>query len=59
MFKGQKKRLFFKNIDNWHLGLNSNIYICIKCHKYNSIIDNKDINYQNCLFCGNPNYINK
>ena len=60
MFRGQKKRLFLKNNDNWHLGLNNNIFICAKCHKYNSIMEiNKESKYQNCLFCGNPNYINK
>lgn len=59
MFKGQKNRLLFKN-NNWHLGLNNDIYVCIKCNKYNSIIKTNDkIIYQNCLFCGNPNYIYK
>lgn len=33
----------------------SNVFICKKCNKYNTIIMlNK---FQNCLYCNNPNYI--
>ena len=35
----------------------SNIFKCCKCKKNNSIV--KDISFQNCLFCGTPNYTNK
>lgn len=62
MFKGQQNRLLFKNTNNWHLGLNENIYKCSKCHKYNTIMKTKTNNtniFQLCLFCGNPNYIYK
>lgn len=60
MFKGQKGRLIFKNLYNWHLGPKNNIYLCSKCNKYNTIIeDNNKLKFQLCLFCGNPNYINK
>jgi hypothetical protein len=45
-----------KDINNWHLGLSNNIYKCRKCNKYNTIYIFTNI-YQNCLFCGNPNYI--
>lgn len=71
MFRGQKNRILFKK-NNWHLGSNNDIYVCIRCNRYNSIVKinnnntnyiNNDINnnpiYQYCLFCGNPNYINK
>jgi hypothetical protein len=34
----------------------SNIFKCNKCKKNNSIINDKLV-FQNCLFCGNPNYI--
>ncbi len=56
MEKGQRRRMIQKDINNWHLGLSNNIYKCRKCNKYNTIYIFTNI-YQNCLFCGNPNYI--
>ncbi len=34
----------------------SSVFICSKCNKYNTIFQQ---NIQNCLFCGNPNYIKR
>jgi len=33
------------------------IFKCIKCKKNNSILIEKEIKIQNCLFCGIPNFI--
>ena len=33
-----------------------NIFKCSKC-KHNNTIQNINILYHNCLFCGNPNFI--
>lgn len=32
----------------------SNVFICSKCNKYNTIMAPL---IQKCIFCGNPNYI--
>ena len=34
------------------------IIVCCKCKKNNNIISN-DIKFQNCFFCGTPNYVDK
>lgn len=34
----------------------SSIFKCSRCNKYNTVFQQ---NIQNCLFCGNPNYIKK
>lgn len=33
----------------------SNVFMCNKCNKYNTILNCHQI--QNCLYCNNPNYI--
>jgi len=37
----------------------STIFKCSKCKHNNTIHKLPGIIYQNCLFCGNPNYIKK
>ena len=37
----------------------SNIFKCSKCKKNNHIYPNTSSISQNCLFCGNPNYIQR
>jgi hypothetical protein len=37
----------------------SSIFKCSKCKHNNTIVSKTGLNYQNCLFCGNPNYIKK
>ena len=36
-----------------------NIFKCIKCKHNNTIYFTPGVITQNCLFCGNPNYIKK
>ena len=45
----------------WNLSVCNNVFECIKCRKYNTILnpENTIIKYQNCQFCSNPNYIKK
>jgi hypothetical protein len=33
----------------------STVFICNKCNKYNTILTCQQ--FQNCLYCNNPNYI--
>jgi DNA-directed RNA polymerase subunit RPC12/RpoP len=59
MDKSHRTRLKNKNIvDNWTLRENKRMTVCIKCKRYNSIINASDV-YINCMYCGNPNFINK
>jgi hypothetical protein len=37
----------------------SSIFKCCKCKKNNSIMVDKSLTVQLCLFCGMPNQINK
>ena len=34
------------------------IFKCCKCKKNNTILVEKHVKSQNCLFCGMPNYVN-
>jgi hypothetical protein len=51
--------------NNWSISYLSNIYQCSKCKKRNNIIkkyvkntkNQSEKQFQNCLYCGNPNYI--
>lgn len=52
---GQRIRLREKNNDNWSLRLASNIFVCSKCKKYNTLLTPLKICF--CIFCGNPNII--
>lgn len=63
--KLNKPELNQKNdFNSWSITYLSEIFQCIKCKKRNTIImdqicsssDNKK-NFQNCMYCGNPNYI--
>ena len=36
-----------------------NIFKCSRCKHNNAVQPKAGIIYQNCLFCGNPNYIKK
>lgn len=37
---------------------NSTIFQCNRCRKYNTIFNQeRNMVYQNCLFCGQPNYV--
>jgi tRNA G26 N,N-dimethylase Trm1 len=57
--KKKPTRQIVTTISNQHLNnttiesLNT-IFKCSKCNKYNNIIQPLT---QNCLFCGNPNYV--
>jgi DNA-directed RNA polymerase subunit RPC12/RpoP len=57
MEKGQRIRLKDKNAtENWTLKANKFILSCSRCKKYNNILDHQ-LNYINCIYCGNPNYL--
>ena len=43
------------DFNSWSISMLNTIYKCSKCKKYNTIF--KKENFQNCIFCGNPNYI--
>lgn len=57
--KKKSTRQIQTTISNYHLtnttieSLN-NIFKCSRCNKYNNIMQPL---IQNCLFCGNPNYV--
>ena len=57
----QKKQILYQKTEfnNSKICMFPNIFKCSKC-KQNNTTNNKDgVIYQNCLFCGNPNYIKK
>ena len=59
--KKKSTRQINTTIPNQHLNNISistliNIFKCIKCNKYNNIFQSP---VQNCIFCGNPNYVMK
>lgn len=59
MDKSHRIRLKHKNpVDNWTLRENKHMVVCTKCKRYNTIINACDL-YINCIYCGNPNFINK
>jgi hypothetical protein len=53
--------------NNWSISYLSEIYQCSKCKKRNTVIfssnnltsqkGKREKLYQNCLYCGNPNYV--
>jgi transcription elongation factor Elf1 len=50
--------------NNWSITYLREIFQCSKCKKRNTItcsVDSEErkINFQNCMYCGNPNYIKK
>ena len=45
-----------QHISNVSISSLINIFICSRCNKYNNIIQSP---VQNCVFCGNPNYVIK
>jgi hypothetical protein len=45
-----------QHINNISISSLTNIFKCSKCNKYNNIIQSP---VQNCIFCGNPNYVIK
>jgi len=53
------------DFNTWSISYLSDIYQCSKCKKRNTIIktspNNKDNitgkKFQNCVYCGNPNYV--
>ena len=44
------------HINNVSISTLTNIFKCGRCNKYNNIVQSP---VQNCLFCGNPNYVIK
>jgi len=56
----RKQILYNKTDFNNHLICQlPNIYKCCKCKKNNYIFEKKENIYQNCIFCGMPNYMLK
>ena len=58
----RSKREIYTTIPTFHNAYTSiqslsNVFICCKCNKYNAIVATTFA--QNCIFCGNPNYIKK
>ena len=55
------------DFNNWSISYLRDIYQCGKCKKRNTIIfssnnivlqqQKREKLYQNCLYCGNPNYV--
>jgi hypothetical protein len=45
-----------QHINNTTITALNNIFKCTRCNKYNNIFQPP---VQNCLFCGNPNYVIK
>lgn len=65
METGARRLLMKKSADNFSLGLFNHVFQCSKCRKYNTICkekSNMNMNtpiFQSCLFCSNPNYVNR
>jgi len=52
------------DFNSWSIIYLTEIFQCSKCKKKNTIIsstknEERKLNYQNCSYCGNPNYIKK
>ena len=51
------------DFNTWSISYLTEIFQCTRCKKRNNIIkDNQGkttLLYQNCMYCGNPNYIKK
>ena len=50
--------------NNWSISYLTQIFQCTKCKKRNTILssvknEERKIDFQNCMYCGNPNYIKK
>jgi hypothetical protein len=50
--------------NNWSISYLREIFQCTKCKKRNTITysansEERKKNFQNCMYCGNPNYIKK
>ena len=60
MEKNRRKQIIYQKTDLNHnlICQLPSIFKCSKCKKYNNIICN-NIKAQLCLFCGNPNFVNK
>ena len=57
--KQRLQLLYQKNDFNYsRICILSNIFICKKCRKNNSIISSKILT-QKCCFCGHPNFTTK
>ena len=61
MNQKQKDQIIYeKNIfNNSKIYVLSNIFRCNKCKHNNTIQKKEGVFFQNCLFCGNPNYTKK
>lgn len=58
----QKNHIRLKQLskfNNGNLNILPQIFQCSKCRKYNTIIQDVQLNVQNCYFCNNPTYIFK
>lgn len=56
----RKQILYQKTEFNKHLICQlPNIFKCCKCKRNNSCIILNNLLVQNCLFCGNPNYVKR
>ena len=42
------------DFNSWSISMLNTIFKCSKCKKNNTIM--KNVKYQFCIFCGNPNY---
>ena len=50
--------------NSWSISYLTQIFQCSKCKKRNTIVssvknEERKIDFQNCSYCGNPNYIKK
>ena len=55
-----RKQIIYQKTDfnQSYICMLNTVFKCSKCKKNNTIIKNSNsIKSQNCLFCGNPNYI--
>jgi len=51
------------DFNQWSISYLTEIFQCCRCKKRNTVVlssnsnEERKINFQNCLYCGNPNYI--
>jgi len=51
------------DFNKWSISYLTEIFQCSRCRKRNTIVlssnnnQERKINFQNCVYCGNPNYI--
>ena len=57
----QKKQVIYQKTDfnSYLICQLPCIFKCCKCKKNNSILVEKTVKSQFCLFCGTPNYVNQ